>query len=102
MDFPAEEAKEGDFTSGCAALTAMAASPNVRLHDLLVTWVLQIDTSYRGPDTWNLWWLLDAARPFLDERARPVLKRLLDHPDTQDVVPSVKQALRAIDERVGN
>ncbi len=96
MDSP-DEPTYSESMLGCDAFLAMAASDDSRLHEVLADWVVAIDTSKRG---WNLWWLIDPAVPFLDDRARSVLVELLDYWDRDsDVSDSARQALAAIDGR---
>jgi hypothetical protein len=82
---------------GCDAFRAMACSDDPHLHDVLAEWVVAIETSGGG---WNFWWLIDQAVPFLDDRARPVLVRLLDYGDgDSDVAKAARRALGALDRR---
>jgi hypothetical protein len=86
------------FFLGVAAFDAMGLTADPEMHEVLVELVTQLDTELREFDTF-IWHLVDAARPFLDERARPTLLKLIEHPDTQDIQPSARQALATLDSR---
>jgi hypothetical protein len=83
---------------GVDAIDAMGKSDDPALHEQLVRWVLAIDTTV-PEDSSYIWHLVDAARPHLDERARPVIEVLAKYDaDPQDIQPSARRALAALDE----
>jgi hypothetical protein len=78
---------------GLAAIDALATSDDPAVHEWLRAWAMEIE---HGWDDLLIWHLLDAARPYLDDRAVPMLTALLEHPDIQDVVPAARAALKAV------
>jgi len=72
----------------------MGRSSDPEMHDQLVRWVAELQPA--SERWWNLWWLIDSARPFVDERARSALARLAtcDDPDNSR---AAEQALAALD-----
>jgi hypothetical protein len=81
-----------------AALEALELSVDPAVHEELLQWVVEMGVAPDWPSN-HSWHLLDAARPYLDERALPAVEKLLAHRDTQDVVPSARAALAAIQAR---
>lgn len=95
----APEADDVDRQVGIIAIDALATSTDPAVHEQLAQWVLRLGDG-EGWDLTVIWHLLDAARPYLDERAIPTLALLVEHGDIQDIVPSARRALREVRSRL--
>jgi hypothetical protein len=89
------EADGVDGQVGVIAIDALEKSTDPAVHEQLVQWTLRLGDG-EGWDLGVIWHLLDAARPYLDERAIPILELLAGHQDIQDIAPSARRALREV------
>jgi hypothetical protein len=80
---------------GCIAIDALGSSADVAIHEQLIAWVIEIGSG-AGWDSVNIWHLLDAAKPYLDGRALPVVTALLSYLYDHDVVSSARSAIAEI------